>query len=420
MAKAYNRLNNKILVALLTSMMLPGTYSCHNNSLGTVKPKMNSAAEKSAQLIDAGNAFGFELFRNIRNSNNKENLLISPFSVSVALAMAYNGAGTTTKAEIEKVLQFNGLTPELINGAYQKLITEFQSLDEQVVFEIANALYYSETFSIKPGFVSTNREIYNAEVTGLNFSSPSAEEVINNWVAKRTKGKINEIIQQLKPMDRMLLLNAVYFYGTWSKEFDKQGTQNLEFYIADGSTIRVPMMNKLDTLPYLSEEHFKAIQLPYGSGRYNMVVLLPQKGKTPVDITGALSAENWQAFINKFEITNRVDVKMPRFKFEFDTSLKKVLDEMGIQKAFIPEAADFSGISEEDLFINEIKHKSYIDVNETGTEAAAVTSAGFATTSFREEPPTVPFIVDRPFLFAITDTQTGVILFLGEVQHPGY
>ncbi len=420
MVKANIPIQLNIMIVLLTSVILFGSTSCHKNSLGSVNSKANTMEKKSAQLIDADNAFGFELFKNIRNTGSEENLLISPFSVSVALAMTYNGANGETKSEMEEVMQLNGLTPEQINSSYQKLISEMQSLDKEVVFKIANAIYYDNRFSVKPGFLSVTREVYDAEINGLDFSSPSAVKTINNWVEENTNGKINEIIRELKPLDRLLLLNAIYFYGTWSKDFDKNGTQNREFIKADGTTISVPMMNKLDSLPFFSEDIFKAIKLPYGSGRYNMVVLLPHNEKSTQDIINNLSAENWKAWMKKFKPTERVDVTMPRFKFAFETSLKDVLSEMGMLNAFAPEAADFSGISEEQLFISEVKHKTYINVNETGTEAAAVTSVGFAATSFREEPPTVPFFVNKPFLFAITENKTGVVLFLGEVQHPKY
>lgn len=420
MVKVNNPIQVKILIVLLTSLMLSGLNSCHKNSLGTVNKKTNNMEEKSAQLIDADNAFGLELFKRIRDTGSEENLLISPFSVSVALAMAYNGANAETKSEMEEVMQLNGLTPEHINGSYQKLISDLQSLDEKVVFEIANAIYYAEGFSVQPDFLSVTREVYDAEINGLDFSAPSAVETINNWVDEKTNGKINEIIQHLKPLDRMLLLNAIYFYGTWSREFDKNGTQNREFIKAGGTTVKVPMMNKLDTLPYFSADIFKAIKLPYGSGRFNMVVLLPHNGKSTQDIISNLSAENWKTWMQKFEPTERVDVTMPRFKFAFETSLKDVLAEMGMQKAFIPQTADFSGISEEEVYISEVKHKTYIDVNETGTEAAAVTSIGFAATSFGDEPPTVPFFVDKPFLFVITEIETGALIFIGEVKHPEY
>ncbi len=420
MIEVRRSLQKKIFIVLVTALIWGGLYSCRQHTFGAVNREDNNSAGKSAQLVEADNAFGFDLFRKIRNTGSEENLLVSPFSVSVALAMAYNGADNDTKAEMEEVMELAGLTKEQINSSYKKLLSELVSSEEEVVFEIANALYYAEGFTVKPGFLSVNREVYEAEVEGLDFSSPAAVETINNWVRDKTQGKIEQIIQQLKPLDRMVLLNAVYFNGTWSKQFDENGTHNREFTKTGGTTVRIPMMNKLDTLPYFSADSFKAIKLPYGKGQFSMVVILPHNDNDSQDIIKSLTAENWNLWMNRFELTERVDVTMPRFKFAFETSLKDVLSEMGMQKAFLPKEADFKEISEEELFISEIKHKTYIDVNETGTEAAAVTSVGFATTSFQEEPPTVPFYVDRPFLFAVTENDTGALLFLGEVKNPKY
>ena len=178
-------------------------------------------------------------------------------------------------------------------------------------------------------------------------------ENINNWVNEKTHGKIEKIIQQLNPLDRMVLLNAIYFFGTWTQKFDEHGTRNLEFVKNDGTNLEVPMMNKLEKLPYLAEQEFKAIKIPYGNGQYTMVVILPGNEFTSREIIGKLTAENWKTWMSDFEITERVDITMPRFKFAFESSLNNALIAMGMQKAFLPETADFSGISEEDLYISE-------------------------------------------------------------------
>lgn len=420
MSRILNPQHEKTFVVLLIVFFMAGLYSCRNNTLVTVNGLEGNSSEKSAKIIEAGNDFGFDLFQEIRSTGSEENLLVSPFSISLALSMAYNGADRETKAEMEEAMNLTGLTKEQVNYAYKMLMAELNSHDDNVVFEFANSLFHADVFSIKPDFVSVNREIYDALIEGLDFSSPAAVETINNWVKGKTKGKIEKIIQQLEPHDRMVLLNAVYFYGSWSREFDKYGTRNRDFIKKEGTTISLPMMNKMDTLPYFSAADFKAIKIPYGTGKYNMVVLLPHEENNTQDLIDQLSAGNWNTWMNSFKLTERVDVTMPRFKFAYETSLKEVLSALGMEKAFLPKEAHFSGISDEDLFISEIKHKTFIDVNETGTEAAAVTSVGFATTSFREEPPTVPFYVNRPFLFAITEDQTDVVLFLGEVQNPEY
>jgi serine protease inhibitor len=405
---------------LLLTLVLIVFNSCQKNTYLTGNMEELDADEKSLLLIEADNVFGMELFQNIRKLSNEENLMISPLSVSVALAMAYNGSDNETRAEMETVMKLNGLSKEQINNSYKKLISELQLLDEKVVFEIANAIYYAENFQVKNDFISVNQEVYKAEVHGVDFTSPSAVEKINNWVNEKTHGKIEKILERLNPLDRMVLLNAIYFYGTWSKEFNENGTHKHEFIKKDGTPLMVPMMNKLEDLPYASNEIFKAIKMPYGDGRFNMVIMLPQNEKSTRDVIENLTAANWKEWMVNLEMTNRVDITMPRFKFAFEASLNEVLSAMGMKDAFNPNSADFSLISDEDLYISEVRHKTYIDVNETGTEAAAVTSITFSTTSMGSEPPTIPFLVNKPFIFAITENTTGAILFFGEVQHPEY
>ena len=409
----------KTIILLSLAFILTSISSCRENDPVAKKNKIINLDEKSAQLVEADNAFGLELFQTIRADSDKENLMISPLSVSVALAMAYNGADGATKTEMENVLKLKGLTVEEINASYKMLIGALQSLDEKVVFEIANAIFYAEGFSVKPDFLSVNEDVYAAKVENLDFGSPEAVKTINSWVAEKTKDKIEKIIEKLNPLDRMVLLNAIYFYGTWTNEFDKEGTHELPFKKTNDTTLEIPMMTKLEKLPYTSNNLFKAIKMPYGNGQYNMVVLLPVGANNSQDIIDELSTPNWKAWMESLEMTDRVQVTMPRFKYAFETSLKKVLKTMGMEKAFMPKEADFSGISDEDLYISEAIHKSYIDVNETGTEAAAVTGLVFATTSIDQNPP-VSFYVDRPFVYAITENDTGAILFIGEVNHPEY
>lgn len=410
----------KTIIPMLLAFLLVSLNSCQKNDVEPEKQKFIQLDEKSAQLVEADNAFGLELFQKIREESDEENLMVSPLSVSVALAMAYNGAGGDTKKEMEETLKLNGLTPEQINASYQSLISALQSLDKDVVFEVANAIFYADGFSIKQNFLDINKNVYDAEVESLDFSSSEAVGTINNWVAEKTHDKIKSIIDQLSPLDRMVLLNAIYFYGTWTNEFDENGTHNLPFHKTDGTTLEVPTMSKFEKLPYFSTNLFKAIKMPYGNGQYNMVVLLPVDGQNSQDIIEALSVKNWKNWQASFKMTDRVEITMPRFKYAFETKLKKVLRILGMQKAFDEGLANFSGIADEDLYISEAIHKSYIDVNETGTEAAAVTGLVFTTTGVGNEPLTVPFYVDRPFVYAITENDTGAILFMGEVNHPEY
>ncbi|MCY1719612.1 serpin family protein [Prolixibacteraceae bacterium Z1-6] len=346
--------------------------------------------------------------------------MVSPLSVSLALAMAYNGASGDTKAEMEEAMKLNGLTPEQINNSYKMLIEALLSLDEDVVFEIADAIFHEQNFNVKQEFLNLNETYFNAEIDSIDFSNPSAVTKINSWVADKTQNKIRTILDSLSPDDRMVLLNAIYFYGTWTKEFNKNGTKMRNFTMADGSNKEVPMMSKEDELDYLTNSLFSAVKLPYGSGQYNMLVLLPAEGENVQNVIDELSPSNWKNWSEKFERQNNIAVTMPRFKFAFDIQLNSVLQQMGMHKAFSPFSANFSNISDVDLFISSVIHKTYIDVNETGTEAAAVTALTFTTTSIDPNLPKTVFIVDKPFLFAVTEKDTDAILFIGEVQNPEY
>lgn len=410
----------KTIILLLLAFVLTSISSCQKNDVQPPSNNIIDLDEKSARLIEADNEFGLEMFQKVREDSDEENIMISPLSISVALGMAYNGADGDTKTEMEEAMKLNGLTADEINASYKMLIEALQSLDEDVNFEIANAIFYADIMGVKPAFLDVNKNVYDAEVERLDFNSPSSVNTINNWVAGKTNDKITQIIEQLNPLDRMVLLNAIYFNGTWSNEFDEEGTHELDFHKSDGTTIKVPMMNKLEKLDYTANSLFKAIKMPYGNGQYNMVVFLPETGRNSQDVIGELSATKWEKWMNEFEETDRVDITMPRFKFAFEAGLNDLLKKMGMQKVFIPEVADFSKISDVELYISAVKHKSFIDVNETGTEAAAVTSITFTTTSIGNEPPTVPFFVNKPFVFAITENDTDAILFIGEVQNPEY
>lgn len=412
----------RTVFTIIISFVFVSMSSCQQDNVIEDEKSIINLDEKSAQLIEADNTFGLELFQKIRSTSDEENIMISPLSISVALAMAYNGADGDTKTEMEETLKLNGLTPEEINASYKLLIGALQSLDEKVVFELANAIFYRNGFAVKPDYLNINKNNYDAEVSALDFNSPSAVKTINNWVANKTHDKILSIIDKLSADDRMVLLNAVYFNGIWTKEFDENGTKNRIFTKKDGTSVEIPMMNKEDKLEYTSNSVFQAVKLPYGNGQYNMLVMLPANNKTSQNVIDELSAENLNNWKNDFKTEEHVVVTMPRFKFEFKMGLINVLKEMGMTKAFTGEA-NFSKITDkEDLFISSVLHKSYIDVNENGTEAAAVTAITFTATSAGpgDTVQKIYFNVNKPFVFAISEKDTGAILFVGEVQNPVY
>ncbi len=410
----------KTIFTLFGLLVLLISASCQQENMTNEGSKNIELDLKSAQLVEADNAFGLEIFQKIRESSKEENIMISPLSISVAFAMAFNGADKDTKTEMEKAMKLNGLTTEQINNSYKMLISALQSLDKEVVFEIANAIFYAEGFSVKPDFLNINKTVYNAEVQKLNFGSPTAVPAINGWVAEKTHDKIKSIIDQLNPLDRMVLVNAIYFNGIWKNKFEEKGTHLLNFTKTGGVNIEVPTMKKEEKLNYTSNSLFSAVKMPYGNGQYSMIVMLPATNKNSQDLINELTPDKWNNWMKNFEVKDPVVVKMPRFKFAFETKLMDVLAQMGMVKAFQAGMADFSKISNEELYISSAVHKSFIDVNENGTEAAAVTGLTFTTTSAGNEPPKTYFNVDKPFVFAITEKDTDVILFIGEVRNPVY
>ena len=380
--------------------------------------------EKSAQLIEADNMFGLELFRKVAaEAKPNDNTMISPLSVALALGMTYNGADGETKTEMEKTLKFYGLTKEQINNAHKALLAALKSADPDVLLEIANAIYYRKGTTVLESFSSTNKNFYDAEITALDFNNPASLDIINGWVANKTRNKIPTIIDQLEPDLVMVLLNAIYLNGIWKNKFDESKTHNLPFRHGDGQWNDVETMNQETSLEYFSNNLFSAVHLPYGKGQFQMTVILPDENKTTADVMNALTLDNWKTWIKGFKKEDKVVVTMPRFKFAWEMQLNDILRVMGMPKAFTPFVADFSGINglKNDLYIGYVKHKTFIDVNENGTEAAAVTAVGMFTTSMPVDPPKkIYFTVDRPFIFAITEKTTGTILFIGEIRAPSY
>jgi serine protease inhibitor len=375
---------------------------------------------KSEKLIKADNEFGLDLFKGVYNdSKTPVNFMISPLSVSVALSMAYNGAETETKTEMETALRIKGFSRDEINKAYKELITALTTADPKVTMEIANSIWYSNIYHVEQNFLDVNKSYYDAEVESADFADLKTITLINNWVSEKTHEKIPEIINEISPGMVMFLINAIYFNGIWTKEFNPESTQKLSFKTESGNYKTTSMMGRKDSLDYFSNETFSAIEMPYGQGNYNMMVLLPNEDKTVSDIISQLNPENWGNWQKDLKFKNSIDIRLPKFKIEFDIKLNDILKAMGMPLAFT-DMADFSGINPaRDLFISYVKHKTFVEVDEEGTEAAAVTIIGFETTSAEPgQEQWTQFYCTRPFLFAITEKDTGAILFLGKVGDP--
>jgi len=341
-------------------------------------------------------------------------VFISPTSIALALAMTYNGAAGDTKTAMEATLQKAGLTTEEINTGYKSLIDALVSVDPKVLLEIANSIWYDKNFSVLQSFVDVNQQYYNALVSPLDFAAASAPAAINDWVNDKTHGKIPEVIQGIPGDVVMYLINTIYFKGKWKFEFEKDNTEVEPFTLKNGDTEQVPFMKQETSLPALQNALFSMVELPYGQGNFVMDVMLPNENHTTDEIVAALNPENWDSWIASLTDRN-INIWFPKFKFNYKNELNDELSDLGMGIAF-SDMADFSGINGTGgLAISRVLHKSFVEVNEEGTEAAAVTVVEIIETSAG---PGNEFKIDRPFLFAIREVKTGSVLFMGRVQNP--
>jgi serine protease inhibitor len=396
-------------------VILAVVFSCEKNPDIQQGPKEINVDKTTSEIIKSDNIFGIELFQQVvKQGAESDNIFISPTSVALALAMTYNGAVGDTKIAMENAMRKHGLTTGEINASYKSLINALVSVDPKVLLEIANSIWYRENFDVLPEFISVNQEFYDAQVSSLDFDSPDAPWIINDWVSDKTHEKIKSIIDQIPPEAVMYLVNAIYFKGIWQYEFDETKTMNEPFYLNDETQVSVPMMKQTVSLRHTSNEQFSMAELPYGQGNYSMLVLLPHSGYTADDILSNLTPENWDEWIDRLT-EKSLDIQLPKFTFEYKNVLNDELDIMGMGIAFTDQA-DFTKInSGGNLFISKVLHKSFVEVNEEGTEAAAVTSVEISLTSF---PDNNLFRADHPFLFAIREIKTGTILFIGLVRNP--
>ncbi len=408
----------RVKFAVLTMFVTALSVRCGSEIVGvqeiTGLPRDLTAAEE--ELIQSDNAFGLKLFREIDVQEDADaNIFISPLSVAMALGMTYNGAAGETQAAMQETLELQGLTIDEVNESYRSLIDLLRNLDPTVEFLLANSIWYREGFPVIQDFLDVNREFFDAEVTGLDFDSPSAAPTINAWVDEQTNGRITEIVDApINPLLVMFLINAIYFKGDWTFQFDKDLTSNAPFFLEGGGQVQVPMMRSPGEIEigHYWDGDVEAIDLPYGGKAYSMTIVMPVGDGGLSELVQSLDAGRWAEIIAGLT-TVESQVWMPKYTLEYELELNDVLKALGMEIAFDEFNADFSNISDWLLYISKVKHKTFVDVNEEGTEAAAVTSVEVGVVSM---PPTV--VVDRPFVFAIREKFSGTILFMGRILNP--
>lgn len=369
---------------------------------------------KSLEVLKASDQFGWELLKTMdAHAESGKNLVISSLSVAQALGMTTNGAGGETLTEMLDVMGFED-APTL-NEAFKNVREVLASADKQVAIEVANSVWYRETLPAKESFKNVVETYYEAAFRGLNFDdTEGSKAIINGWVNDKTRGKIPTIVDEIKPESTMFLVNAVYFLGKWQYQFSKDDTRQEPFYLSDGSNVSVPMMSQEADLAISVGDQCQAVRLPYGNGSFYMVVLLPSANTTVDELITGMDSDKWNTLGEGFQ-EQSVALFLPRFETSCKYELKGPLMEMGMGLAF-SDFADFSNMIEVPVMIGTVNHKTFIKLDEEGTEAAAATSVGMEITSVGSGPR--QFRVDRPFLFAITEKESGAILFSGKIENP--
>lgn len=388
----------------------------------TPTPAKQSDITIASNIVEANNQFALDYYAVLKNKAGG-NIFCSPFSISSALAMTYEGAKGQTAQEIASVFHF----PEdiqTLRTEYQNIYSEINKTDKAYELKTANALWAQKDYPFLQNYLGTIEQYYNGKTTNLDFASDTENSrlTINGWVEDQTNDKIKDLIPQgvLDPLTRLVLTNAVYFKGEWVKQFNKEDTIKNYRFNTGFRTVEVDMMNRTDDeseFNYTENDQLQVLELPYSGEDLSMLILLPKNNDLP-SLENSLSTEKLSDWKQNLE-NQRVDVYIPKFKFETKYMMSEDLGKMGMPTAF-GGGADFSGMDgTQNLYIGSVIHQAFVEVNEEGTEAAAATAVVMFDLAAPPETPTIPtFMADHPFIFLIQDNATGNILFIGRVINP--
>lgn len=416
----FNTRTTTSLFGIFLFVVLLGT-GCDSNVSGPADgPKGELPRELTdgeVNLIEADQSFSYDIFRRTAAYDDEENIFISPLSISMALAMTLNGAEGDTYEEMRNTLALQGMTTDEINEAFRSLTELLTTADPQVTLKIANSIWHDQNLAVKEDFINRLETEYDAGVTGLDFKDPAAINPINEWVNNNTEGLIDSIVDEIPEEIVMYLINALYFQGDWLSRFDTEDTAPADFHLENGETTTVDMMSQTNEFAAHFSEDVRMIELPYGDSLFAMTILMPASPETPIDqfVQEELTAENLAEWRSNLRVSE-VPLRFPKFEMEYELKYNDILQSMGMELPFAEGLADFSGIADVTsgkLYISEVKHKTFIKVDEEGTEAAAVTSVGVGVVS---APPSMT--VNRPFVFIIYERESGTNLFMGKVKNP--
>ncbi|NLU27189.1 MAG: proteinase IV, partial [Hungateiclostridium thermocellum] len=375
-------------------------------------------------FIEANSKFAFDIFKQISKDEQGKNVFISPFGISMALSMVYQGAESDTREEMAKVLGYEGLDIEEVNKSYKLLLKYFNELIGNVKLKNSNSIWKNSLKGdvIKEDFISVNKDVFNALVETRDFSDESVVDKINNWISDATEGKVKKALNAVNPDELLYIISALYFNGAWKEEFefDINDTTMSTFKSEDGSTDYVMMMRKsynnwVGVMEFGKGDGYSAIRLPYGNGEMAMYCILPDEDISINDFIQNLDVSLWNEIKNSIRKTLQGLICLPRFKIEYfkdgNGSIKESLKALGLEKVFSLAEADLTGMSETNAYVSDVLHKAVVEVNEKGTEASSsvvvIPVPGFGTRS--------EFIADRPFVFIIADEKYDTILFMGKL-----
>ena len=394
--------------------------------LGNCKTVDNSEEDPEtlaakAKLIESesNSEFGIDLFKTLVVNDPSDNIFISPLSVSMALGMTMNGATGNTAYEMQNTLGFSDMTQEEINMGYKSLMRELQDADNQVEFDIANSVWAKESLSMKDEFKTTVEEYFEAETASVDFSDPKTLDRINAWVADHTNQRITKIIDEIKSEDVMFLINAVYFNGNWKYEFDPEDTHTSPFYLDETSTVDVEMMVQMTDVHYYIDNTVTMIDLPYGNEAYSMQLIMPTQSNYSLEtfVEKHISASNLTQWNSQLE-EGEYFISIPKIKIEYEIDLISDLRSLGMNQVFDRGAAELYNLFEGtggNLFASAVTHKTFLRVDEEGTEAAGVTAITVGTTSGNFTP---TILFNKPYILLIKEKSTGVIPFIGKISRP--
>jgi serine protease inhibitor len=411
---------NLFLSIVIASVLMMTSCSSSDNAGTTTeiqkteKPliRINLTSEQQ-QYVCKTNDFAFHLTATVGKSADKY-VLLSPLSAAYVLGMLENGASGNTRSQITSVLGFGGNDDAAVNDYFNRLLTGAPKVDEDVKICIANAIIADHKFPLNADFVNTVSNAYQANLKNMNFAADDVVGEVNNWASDHTNGMIKNILDRVSDDACMYAMNAIYFKGTWKDEFDEKKTQRETFTAEDGSKTNVDMMHRADYLLYASNDNYSIVELPYGNGGYRMMLLLPADGKSLNDVLTSLDGTNWRETLDNMRDYD-VDLKVPKFSMEYKITMNDALQTLGITDAFDENKADFTRMSNRSSYLSRVIQKCRMDVDEKGSEAAAVTVAEMMDSACPREEilSKATFHANRPFIYLITDNMTGIIYFIG-------